>query len=627
MKTPDFIILDFDSTFVKYETLDVLADIALKESPEKTKKSEMVKRSTQKAMDGLTDFSISLTERLSLFNADIDHIKSVINTLKSSITPSFLKYKRLITSLSDRIYVVSGGFREVILPVCEEYGLRSDHIFSNEFLYNYDGRIKGVDGSKSLSKNDGKSSVISSLKLKGDGVLIGDGMTDWEAANRFSNITFYALTENVRRDNIVKKSKFVFDDGGEIFKKWDVSGKMNAKNKKVLLLENINQKANQHFLGNGFDVEVVVNALSEKDLVEKIKDVNVLCIRSKTKVSASVLDKAEKLESVGCFCIGTDQVDLNYAAKKGVSVFNAPYSNTRSVVELALGSIIMLSRRVFDKSMAMHSGVWDKSLNNSCEVRGKVLGIVGYGKIGSQLSIVAESMGMNILYYDVQDRLPIGNAKVEQTLRSLLKKSDFISIHIDGRSENKNLIDLDCFNEMKSSACLINYSRGKVVDLEALSTALKQKLISGAAIDVFPVEPESKKDSFNNHLQQIPNTILTPHIGGNTIEAQENIGCFVAERLVEYINRGTSVGCLNLPELDTPMLAGAVRLVHIHENRPGIIAKINAVLSKNNINVEGQYLSTIQSIGYVVTDVNSYADSFIEELENIPHTLNVRIIE
>jgi D-3-phosphoglycerate dehydrogenase len=395
----------------------------------------------------------------------------------------------------------------------------------------------------------------------------------------------------------------------------------------VLLLENIHPKALEIFRKEGYNVELIKGALDEKELAEKIKNVSVLGIRSKTRLTAKVLENANKLMVVGAFCIGTTQIDLESCLEKGIVVFNAPYSNTRSVVELAIGQMILLQRNIIDTSNQMHLGKWNKSANNSFEIRGKKLGIVGYGNIGSQLSVLAEALGMEVYYYDVVEKLALSNAKKCDTLEDLLSIADIITLHVDDRKENKNLIQASHFNLMKTGVIFINLSRGFVVDIQAMAEAIKSGKVRGASVDVFPYEPKTNDEEFFSELRGLPNTILTPHIGGSTEEAQENIANFVPGRIINYVNKGDTYGSVNFPNLQLPEQRKAHRLLHIHQNTAGILAQINSILARHQINIVGQYLKTNETIGYVITDIDKdYDKQVIQDLKDIPNTIRFRML-
>jgi len=395
----------------------------------------------------------------------------------------------------------------------------------------------------------------------------------------------------------------------------------------VLLLENIHPEAVRLMKEEGYNVELHHAALDEDELIEKIKDVSILGIRSKTHLTKKVLDHANRLIAVGAFCIGINQIDIESCLKKGVIVFNAPYSNTRSVVELAIGEIIMLMRNLPDKLPLMHQGVWDKSAKSSFEIRNKKLGIIGYGNIGTQLSVLAESLGMSVYYYDVEEKLSLGNATRCKSLKELLGTVDILSLHVDGRAANERFIGEDEFDMMKPGMIFINLSRGNIVDIEALRKNILSGKIRGAAVDVFPKEPKSNNEEFVSPLRGLPNTILTPHVGGSTMEAQVNIANFVPARIIEYINTGSSTTSVNFPNIQLPKLENAHRLIHVHENVSGVLANINQVLAKNNINIMGQYLKTNEHVGYVITDIDKgYNNEVTKELKSIPHTIKFRIL-
>ena len=396
----------------------------------------------------------------------------------------------------------------------------------------------------------------------------------------------------------------------------------------ILFLENISESAIKHFTSNGYNsVRKLSGALSEKDLIQEIKNVHILGIRSKTTITKKVLEAAPKLQAIGCFCIGVNQVDLKAATEQGVAVFNAPYSNTRSVAELVIGSAIMLVRKIIDKNKAAHEGRWMKDAQGSHELRGKTMGIVGYGNIGSQVSVLAESLGMKVIFYDVETKLPLGNATDCKNLKELLLQSDVVTLHVPELSTTKNLINKHNLKNFKQGAVLINFARGEVIDIPALKQALESRQLGGAALDVFPVEPEKNGDAFVTPLQGMSNVLLTPHIGGSTQEAQNNIGMDVSAKLFQYLEKGISTGSHTVPALALPPQEGAHRILHIHANKPGVLSQINATLSKNNINIVGQYLKTNDQIGYVVLDLNkNISKNAMELLRNVKHSIKVRML-
>lgn len=397
---------------------------------------------------------------------------------------------------------------------------------------------------------------------------------------------------------------------------------------KILFLENISDAAIQLFKDNGYtDIRKIAGALSEEELIEAVKDVHLLGIRSKTMITEKVLQHALKLQAIGCFCIGTNQVNLKAATKKGIVVFNAPYSNTRSVAELVIGSSIMLIRRVIDKNKHMHEGKWFKEAKGSFEMRGKTLGIIGYGNIGSQVSVLAEALGMKVIFYDVVTKLPLGNAISKKSMKEVVSKSDIVTLHIPENSQTKNLINKTSLKYFKKGSILINYARGHVVDIQALKHALESKALSGAAIDVFPVEPEKNGEDFISPLQNVQNVFLTPHIGGSTEEAQHNIGEDVSMKLYQYLEMGNSMGSHTVPEMSLPPQEGTHRILHIHTNVPGVLSEINSLLSENKINILGQYLKTNDDIGYVVLDLDKKLSKNASEiLRKVKGTIKVRVL-
>jgi len=396
---------------------------------------------------------------------------------------------------------------------------------------------------------------------------------------------------------------------------------------RVLLLENIHPESTERFRGESFQVETLPASLGEEELSKKIETVHLLGIRSKTRVTEHVLLRARRLWAIGCYCIGTDQVDLAVARRRGVPVFNAPYSNTRSVAELIIGEIIMLLRRVFEKSQGLHQKKWDKSSDGCYEVRGKTLGIIGYGHIGSQVSILAEALGLEVIYYDVVEKLPMGNANPVYTLETLLQRADIVTLHVPEDKTTLNLIAAPQLAMMKNGGYLLNASRGKVVNLENLRKALISGHLAGAAIDVFPNEPAGNDHPFESGLQGLPNVILTPHIGGSTLESQEDIARKTTEKLITYMNIGSTYGSVNFPEVQLPLLKDQHRILHIHENVPGVLAQFSNVFSQHDINIEGQYLRTLEDIGYVVADVNQKPSrEILEDLKKIAATIRVRAL-
>jgi len=397
---------------------------------------------------------------------------------------------------------------------------------------------------------------------------------------------------------------------------------------KILLLEWIHPSAERIFRDAGYqNIETVKTALTGEELKSRLEGVHFLGIRSRTTLTRDIFEAADKLVAVGCYCIGTNQVDLTAATEHGVVVFNAPYSNTRSVAELVLAEAILLLRGIPEKNAKAHRGGWAKTANDSFEIRGKTLGIVGYGSIGSQLSVLAEGLGMRVIFYDVVSKLPLGNASQIPSLEALLGQADIVTLHVPDLPSTRNLIDQERISQMKPKSILINASRGTVVDIDALTKALADSHLLGTAIDVFPVEPKSNNDEFLSPLRGFDNAILTPHIGGSTQEAQENIGVEVAEKLVRYSDNGSTLTSVNFPEVALPPHPNHHRVLHVHENRPGVLSAINTVFAENQINIGSQFLQTSDKIGYVVIDVDrDYSDVALEKLSEIEGTIRCRVL-
>ncbi|CAM3755900.1 phosphoglycerate dehydrogenase [Aquirufa aurantiipilula] len=628
---PLHIVIDFDSTFTKVEGLDELANIALQGNPKQKEIVSKIREITEKGMTGSYSFADSLRDRVALLSANRSHVDQLIAFLKGKISDSFNRNKEFILENAEQILIVSSGFKDFIVPVVQELGIPAENVFANTFNYDAEGNITGYDHDNLLSKDRGKVSLLQSLQLEGEVYVIGDGYTDYELREAGLANKFFAFTENVSRKVVVEKADHVVPSLDEFLY---INGLSRAQSYpksriKVLLLENVHPHAVQAFKKEGFQVELLKGALDEAELIEKIKDVSILGLRSKTNLTKKVLEhpNAARLMCVGAFCIGTNQIDLAECENRGIAVFNAPYSNTRSVVELSIGLMVMLTRNIFEKSSRMHAGVWDKSATNSYEIRGKKLGLVGYGNIGTQISVIAEALGMEVYFYDTVDKLALGNAKKCSSLKELLNLADFVSLHVDGRKVNTNIIGEQEFSWMKDNVIFLNLSRGHVVEIPALVEAIKSGKVWGAAIDVFPYEPKTNDEEFINELRGLPNVILTPHIGGSTEEAQANIGEFVPAKLLQFMNNGSTYGSVNFPELQLPPLENAHRLLHIHHNMPGILAQINNVFAKYQVNIIGQYLKTTEKTGYVITDVaKEYSEEIVNELKLIENTIKFRML-
>ena len=621
-------VFDFDSTLTKVEALDVLAEITLTNNPNKNAIIQEIIDITNLGIDGEISFTESLERRIQLLKANKADLSSLVNALKKQVSKSIESNKSFFEDFAENIYVISCGFKEFIDPIVEEYNIPSERVFANTFEFATDGEIIGFDANNPLSKHNGKIQCLKNMNLEGEIQVIGDGYSDYVTREAGIADTFFAYTENVSREKTTENADHIAPNLDEFLYVNDLPRNISyPKNRiKILLLENVHSDAFKKLSKDGFTVETVSKSLSEDELIEKIKDVHVLGIRSKTNVTKRVIEAAERLMVVSAFCIGTKQIDLEACKENGVVVFNAPYSNTRSVVELAIGEIIMLMRSVFQRSTEIHNGQWNKTAAGSREVRGKKLGIVGYGNIGKQLSILAEALGMDVCYYDVEDKLALGNATKIDELSELLAVSDVVTLHVDDNSSNKNFFGEKEISQMKDGAHLVNLSRGFVVNIEALVTALKSGKLAGAAVDVYPEEPR-KNGEFYTDLKGLPNVILTPHVGGSTEEAQRDIADFVPSKIMAYINSGNTVDAVNFPNIRLPRQTKAHRFLHIHKNVPGVMAKINKVLAEYNLNIIGQYLSTDSSVGYVITDLDKeYNTAVLEELRKIEGTIKFRVL-
>lgn len=630
MGTPPYFVIDFDSTFTRVEALDVLGEIALVDHPASDAVLAEVRALTEQAMNGELGFGEALARRIALLGIRREHLEPLVERLKGQVSGSIRRNRAFFERNADRIFIISGGFHEFIDPVVGEFGVRPDHVLANRLLFDEAGRATGVDDANPLSRDGGKVEAVRSLGLEGEVVVVGDGWTDYEIRQAGAAARFHAFTENVARSRVVDAADHVSASWDEVLHSEGLPGRFSypRSRMKVLLLENVHPAAADRFRDEGYDVATLKGALDERELGARLQGVHVLGIRSKTQVGAAALAGADRLLALAAYCIGVNQVDLSAAADRGVAVFNAPYSNTRSVVELAIGEIVALMRDLFDRSAAAHRGVWEKTATGAREIRGKTLGIIGYGAIGSQLSVLAEAMGMRVIFYDIAEKLAYGAAERVRTLAELLQRADVVSLHVDGRAENRRLLGAAELALMKPGALLLNLSRGHVVDVDALAAALREGRLGGAGVDVFPEEPAANGEGFDTPLRGLPNVILSPHVGGSTEEAQAAIADFATERLLGFLHRGDTTFSVNLPNVQLSEVTGAHRLLHIHRNRPGVLAGINGVLAEHGLNILAQHLKTDERTGYVITDVDGdYPREAIAALRALPETLRFRVLQ
>jgi len=629
MNTTKYIIIDFDRTFLKAEAFEELAKVITQGLPQQKDILKAIYAIGTQEYKGEISVKEAIRQRIALLKPTKGHLAMLINRLKGLVTLSISRNKDFFQQFQNQIFIVSHHFRTVVEAVVADYFVMPAHVLANDAQFDADGNITGIDEANPLAESNGKVQVLQRLGLEGEIFVIGDAYTDYQVKAAGVAHKFFAFTENIERSEVMDKADHITPSFDEFLyvNKFPMAISYPKSRIKVLLLENIHPNAVDSFTKEGYQVKEIGRALSEDELCEQIKDVSILGIRSKTRVTPKVLEHANRLLVASAFCIGTNQINLEACAKKGVITFNAPFSNTRSVVELALGEIIMLMRRIPAMSGWMKDGTWNKSAKKSYEIRGKKLGIVGYGNIGAQLSVLAEAAGMDVYYYDLEEKLALSNATKCESLNELLGMVDAVTLHVDGRADNRMAFGKAEFDAMKDGAVFLNLSRGFVVDIDALVEALDSGKLLGAAVDVFPDEPRKKQSLFRTKLQQFDNIILTPHVGGSTEEAQQHIGRYVPSRIIAYVNTGNTSGSVNFPNLQLPALQNAHRLIHIHRNVPGILAKINNILAAHEINIVGQYLKTNNDIGYVITDIASkYTEALLSELKKIEHTIKFRTL-
>ncbi len=642
------IIFDYDSTIINAEGIDLIIKEAIERANAKDKSLRLakLKELTEKATNGDIPLSEAMPKRFALAEINFSDVSIVAENILDTINPMVRETIDLLMKGGKNIYVFSSSFEEVVRPVTRALGISDDNVFANQVSYDKNGNVNQLNHENPLFLSMGKVYIAERLKdegrLSGGTAVVGDGFPD--LAIRKNNIAkifvYFSGTKN--REEIRHQADFSverFDQLLPLFCSNDELGndsvktltKVKIQDKShiphITLLENIHPKAINRLKENNFKLDSYNEAWDEKLLCSQAKNTNVLGIRSKTKITAKAITCLPNLWVVGAFCIGTNQIDLVAATNAGIPVFNAPFSNTRSVAELVVGEAIILIRRAYEKSVAAHQGQWLKDASGCSEIRGKTIGIVGYGHIGSQVSVLMESLGMTVIYHDIVDKLPLGNAKQAKDLSDLLINSDIVTLHVPDTPDTRNMIGKKEMSLMKKGSLLLNLSRGRVVELDSLRHFLDNGQIAGAGVDVFPDEPSSSSESFHAPLQNSPNVILTPHIGGSTQEAQENIASYVSEKIQRYISNGSTIGSVNFPEVELPKLNGKHRILHIHNNVPGVLAKINSVFARRNINVEGQILQTKGNIGYLIVDVDrDVSEQVFNIMQHITETIKIRRI-
>lgn len=642
------IIFDFDSTIINAEGTELIINCALErvDEPERREKVKLLKDLTDKATNGDMPVGEALQKRFNLVQVTQKDVEKAASKVLDTINPMVRETIKAFLERGRRIFLFSSSFLELVHPVATELGIPPENVFANELIYK-DGLVTAFNENNPLFLSLGKVFLAEHLKnegrLEGGTAVVGDGYSDLvirknNVAKMFVYFAGTFIHEDIRRQADFSVDRFdqllplfcsneeLSDETAEAFINMNKQKESN-RTPKIILLESIHVEAVNRLQELGYDVKRYKGSLDEETLCTEAGEANIIGIRSKTHITARVIEELKELWAIGAFCIGTNQIDLEAATQAGIPVFNAPYSNTRSVAELVVGETIMLMRRIFEKSEAAHRGQWLKTVEGSSEIRGKTVGIIGYGHIGSQVSVLLETLGMTVIFHDIVDKLPLGNAQKAKDLYNLLHRSDVVTLHVPDTPETRGMIGKRELETMKPGSFLINASRGKVVDLDALRQALLSGHIAGAAIDVFPTEPSNPTDRFETPLQNLPNVILTPHIGGTTKEAQENIARYVSEKINGFLKTGSTIGAVNFPEVDMPRVQGTDRILHIHINVPGVLAKINSVFARRHINVEGQILQTKGNIGYLIVDVNRrISEQVFNLMSHITETIKVRRI-
>ncbi len=639
------IIFDFDSTLINAEGNELLIAHALGRLPEKEKaeKLEQMQTLTRQCTNGEIPLTKAMSGRYALTQLEAEDVDAVSKAIVDTINPKIKEALDALRARDKNIFVYSTSPEQVVLPVTDALGITRENVFTTHLQTKDDGTILGIQEDGPLCMTLGKVYVSEQLKsqerLTGPTAIIGDGVTDLAVKKNGIAEMFVYYAGTIDREDIRLQADFTIDNFDQLLPLLSSTEEYQPQAKdaglsdedlhtpNVFLLENVHNIAIERLNSAQYNVASYQPAWSEQELIEKALHANVMGIRSKTKLTANVLNHLKDLWVIGAFCIGTNQIDLETATAAGIPVFNAPYSNTRSVAELVVGETIMLMRRTFEKSAAAHSGKWLKQADGCSEIRGKTVGIVGYGHIGSQVSIMLENLGMTVLFHDIVDKLPLGNAQKVNDLYDLLERSDVVTLHVPDTLDTRGLIGEKELVRMKRGSYLINASRGRVVDIEPLHKLLEYGHIAGAAVDVFPAEPASTEEAFQSPLQGMPNVILTPHIGGSTLEAQENIARYVSEKMISFVKTGSTMGSVNFPEVELPRVDNTHRILHIHKNVPGVLAKINSVFARRNINVEGQILQTRDTIGYLIVDVDrDVSHQVFEIMKHITETVQVRRI-
>jgi len=621
-----FIMIDFDSTFMQVEALEELGEIVLKKDSDKAQTLQKIKDITNLGMEGTLSFHDSLVQRMDLLKIHRSDVEKLVKRLRKKVSVSFSRNKDFFKKYKGQIYIISSGFKDFIVPVVAPFDIEADHVLANTFTYDPQGWVTGFDRDNPLAYSKGKPKVLQQLNLDGEIWVIGDGYTDYEMVEAGIAHKFFAFTENVLlRESLSDKAHHLTPSFDEFLYVNRMPRALSYPKSRisVLLEAGIPQEAEARFRTEGYQVAYLDGPVQqETNFKDRISEVSILGIHPGTHLDPEWVASGNRLMAIGIFGAGTASARLTKSARQGIAVFDSPNTHVRALAEMAIGQIIQLLRGTWHLP-SRENPAWTPGM----ELRGKTLGIIGYGKSGQQLSILAEALGMRVCYYDLEEKPALGNATWIPQLPHLLKEADVVSLHIDQRPENKHFIHAAALRRMPPHAVLLNGSNSDAVDLNALADALESGKLRAAALDALPASPDERQQPALQRLQAMPNALLTPGIGGDTIEARQRAAAYVPARIIEYINTGATHGSMNFPELQLPVLRNAHRLIHIHENRAGILAQINSILAEHEINILGQYLKTNTHIGYSITDIDKkYSKKVLEQLKGIKHTIKFRVL-
>lgn len=640
------IIFDFDSSFLSRESIEILVETGLEKMTSADRQTCQTEFDQIFALTeaGKISRGQKIVQQLKIARIHQEEIQLAADRLQMYLLPGVAETLNCFLAEKKNIILFSRGIDQMLLPLIDQLGIPRENLFANQVIYDPD-QVAGVNETHPLFLLNGKVFLAESLKnqqrLTGLTAVVGNCGADL-SIQKSGIADYFIYFPNLNADGAVRKdADFTIENFSQLrslicvepqrkiqFSQAKPGDPDRPAKYKIVLLENIHPIARERFVTARYSVEHTKSAATLENLIELSGNCDVLGIRSKTRVTGENLPKMTHLLSIGCFCIGTDQVDLKTAATLGIPVFNAPYANTRSVAELVMGCVVMLMRGVFEKSIAAHAGQWLKQTTFAREIRGKTIGIVGYGHIGSQVSILLENLGMQVIFFDIMDKLPLGNARRMASLAALLQASDVVTLHVPDTPLTRGMIGAPELNSMKPGSVLINTSRGKVVDLPALKVTLESGRLLGAAIDVFPEEPSSTSEGFSSVLQNLPNVILTPHIGGSTIEAQENIALEVSSKLENFLKTGATLGAVNFPEVELPPTPNSRRILYTYRNIPGILEKIHGIFAQRRIRVQAQILQTRDNLGYMIIDIERDHTEHIPDLLNrLTETIKVRQID